>query len=294
MRNEILLKSYQNLIEDNKLIRLATITTIIHSIMFVLYILYQSYFFITTLEWTSWWSLSNFQQYLQLIFGNTSFTIYFIVILIILVVGYFLLPPIAEASLIHYVDSKNKSGSISLTKWFMKFFIMFEYMWLISLFSFFILIVVYSRVYVMWIYSNPLIVMIFVFWFMIIVAVSILLPYTKFLIVLDDMWVMDAIKQSINLSLNNMKLTLRFVYISYLLQLRFILNIFLVLWLPILFIYLAFKFWYDNQEYLRNWIYVIIVLMILLTAYINGIIEAFFTSCWYYVYQEVNKNNLEE
>lgn len=293
MHNEILINSYQNLIEDTKLIRLATITTIIHSIIFVLYVLYQSYFFITSLEWSSS-SFSHFQVYLEFIFWNTSMTVYFISILIILVIWYFLLPPVAEATLIYYIDSKNKSWSLSLSKWFMKFFVMFEYSGLFSLFTFFIFIVAYSRVYVMWIHSNPFVAAIFVIWFLIIVWVSILLPYVKFIIVLENKWVMDAIKESINYTIKNMRLTLRFVYISYLLHLRFLLNILMILWIPAVLIYLSFRFWYDNQDYLRTWIYIVIVLLLLMTAYINGIIEAFFTGCWYQVYQNVKNVTLPD
>lgn len=290
MNEEILIKSYHDMIEDNKLIRLATITTIIHSIIFVLYILYQTYFVVHSLEWTSMW-MENIQRYLQFLFGWNEFTIIFISVIIILVIWYFLLPPIAEASMIYYINSKEKSGTQSLTRWFLKFFAMFEFDSLISLFSFFMFFVAISRVWVMGIGDNPFILAISIMRFMIIIIVSILFPYTKFFIVLENKSVTDSVKASMNMALNNINITLRFVWISYLLYLRFFLNIIFVIWVPAVFIYIAMKFWFDKNDSLKYIIYWVICILIMLSAYINGIIEAFFTTYWYKVYQKLN--NLE-
>lgn len=288
MKEEILSKSYQAILEDTKLIRLATITTIIHSIIFVLYVLYQTYFVIHSLEGKSF-GVENIQNYLKFLFWGDSFTVIFISIVIILVIWYFLLPPIAEASLIYYIDSKEKSWTQSLTKWFLKFFLMFEYDWLISLFNFLIFFVAFGRVYVMDIADNPFVIAIFIIWFLIIMWVSIALPYTKFYIVLENKWVTDSIKASVHLALQNIDITLRFVWISFLLYFRFLLNIIFIIWVPAILIYIVMKFWFDKVEAVKYIMYVVIIVLILLSAYMNGIIEAFFTSFWYRVYKNLTK-----
>jgi hypothetical protein len=58
---------------------------------------------------------------------------------------------------------------------------------------------------------------------------SVLLPYVKFLITLENLSLKDAIKKSIDLATENLGLTFKFVIINYILYLRFVINILLII-----------------------------------------------------------------
>ncbi len=286
MHKNILNEAYHEILEDTKLVKLATITTICHSLIFVCYCFYQTYFVLTSIKWESM-HLWNFQNYLKFLFWSTDYLYYFIWFIIIILIWYFLLPAIAEWSMIHYINSENKSWTSSLWKWFMNFFPMFEYNWLISFFNFFIFIVIISRIYVMDIIDNIFIQTILLIWFIFIVLISILLPYTKFLIVIEWKWVWESIKESIIISFNNMWTTIRFVLVNYLLYIRFLLNILIIIWIPLLIIYILIQFEVWQNNFVKTFIYSIIIFFIIISSYLNWIIEAFFISYWNKVYKMI-------
>lgn len=283
-------EAYQEISNDNKLIRLATLTTIFHSLILVLYILFQTHFVITNLSHTN--INIDLQTYWNLLFWHSWVTIIFVIIGLILIIWYFFLPPIAEWALIHYVASKNKSWTSSLWKWFLKFFPLFEFHWLISLFNFLVFFVAISRLYVIWILFNFFVMSIVIIRLLFIIWVWLLLPYAKFFIVIHNQWVYESIKDSISMAFENFRLTLKFFLISYFLYLRFLINIILIIWLPLIIMYIAIKFGLeDNATYL---IYSVLWIMIILTAYINWIIEAFFVSFWYKVFTYIQSNQSKD
>lgn len=291
-KNKILQYAYEQVSQDNKLIRLATITTFIHSLIFVFYIIYQWYSFITKIEWKDI-DMSAFTQYLQYILTDLkTYLVPLIVIWIILAIWYMFLPPVADGTLIFYINDPEKKWKTAIMKWFFRFFPMFENHGLFSFFNFFVFIVVCMRIYVLgfgtssdyWV-MNIFVVFIMIIRFLVILWVTIFLPYTKFFIILQNKWVRDAIKDSISLAVENIWITFKFVLIGYILYLRFFVNIILILWLPSLLMFLAVQFNYDQSDIIKNSIYVIFAVMIVFSAYINWIIEAFFMTYWYKVFE---------
>jgi hypothetical protein len=300
LKENILKESYNLILEDWKLIKLATFTTIFHSLVFTIYIIYQVFFFIENInKHNSYNESSNdiFQiiiSYIKVITQEKYFILLSLLLIIILLIGYFLLPPISEASLIYYLKTKKIWNAIKAG--FTKFFPMFEYHWLISLFSFLAFFIVLSRIYILDILTNPFVIIVMTLWLIIIILQSILLPYVKFLIVLENLPIKDAVKKSISLALENIELTFKFVIINYLLYLKFVINIILIIWLPI-FILRIISITINNlkeNNFFRYLFYFTIIIGILLTTYINWIIEAFFITYWYKVYEYIsNKNNWE-
>ncbi len=290
-KNKILHYAYEKISQDTKLIRLATVTTFIHSLIFIFIIMYRGYSFVTKLEWGEV-DISQFASYLQyMMIDIKTYIAPIIIIWIILAIWYLLLPPIADATLIFYVNDEKKKWKSSLMKWIMRFFPMFENHWLFSFFNFFIFIIACLRFYIMGVEDftsygimNIFILTILIIRFLVIVGVTIFLPYTKFFIVLQNKSVRDAIRDSINLAVENIGITFKFVLIGYILYLRFFINIILVLWLPALAIYLTVWFGYDQNDTIKDIIYWIFIAMILFSAYINWIIEAFFMTYWYKVF----------
>lgn len=293
MPHKILQSAYHDITEDNKLIVLATITTIFHSLILVIYILYQAYNVITKIEW---WSthLDVLKDYVTYIFWWNYIMYAFIIFAIILVFWYYFFPPIAESSLIYYLSSEKKSWSISLGKWFLKFFPMFELNWLFSFFNIFVFIIAITRFYVLWILNNFFVLTILGMRLLIIFLIAILLPYTKFILLLEE-WkeLFDAMRDSIVLSIQNMWTTFKFVILSYILYIRFIFNIMIIIWIPLLILYVIIKLGIGKQEFIKYIMYISIALVVAFSAYINWIIEAFFINYWYKVYKSI-KNPEEE
>ncbi len=288
MKDEILIQSYNEIIEDDKLIRLTTLMTIFHSLIFVIYILYQTYFIFHQLSW-KWNVTTIILEYIKSLVEHQNFLIIFVILIIILLIGYFLFPPIAEASIIYYLNSKDKKISNSVGKWILKFFPMFELHGILSFFSFLAFVIAISRFYVLWILFHPLVLIITILWLLLIIILSFLTPYVKFIITLEDKKLYPAFVESIKLALSNVGITAKYVLINYLLYIRFIINIILIIGIPLVIIYIFIKFNLLNSNI---WNYIIIwtvIVLTLISAYINWIIEAFFITYWNKVYHKIRE-----
>lgn len=284
--DSIVAKAYDHITEDTKFIRLTTITSFIHSMVFLIYIIY-SVFFVVVEKQGSNIPVGDIFSFVKDLFNGTNFVFRAIWIVVILGIGYFLLPPIAEASMIYYLDNHERKWTLSIGKGFTKFFPLFEYHGIMSLFDPLTFFIFWSRFWVLGLLGNVFVIIILVIWGLIIFFTSVFLPYTRFIIVLEDKKPMDAIKKSMNLALENLRQSVKFALINYVLYLRAIINILIFLGIPALVIYGATQLDISSQWFIRYIIYIIIALLALLTAYINGIVEAFFTTIWYNIYKKM-------
>ena len=99
--------AYEYVSEDTKFVRLTTITTIIHSLIFLVYVMYSVYFVIAERQ-SGGLPIDSALSYIQVILGGSNAIVRLIIVGVILVIGYFLLPPIGEASMIHYLDNQER------------------------------------------------------------------------------------------------------------------------------------------------------------------------------------------
>lgn len=289
MKSEnLLLEAYEQVSEDDRFVRITTATTFLHSIIFLVIVLNNINFFInnTTGKWVQ---ISNILKYTNSLFIESWFTGAFIILLISLAAGYFLLYPIGEATLIYYLDNDQKDSRWSFLKWLNKFFLMFEFIAMngmgFNLLSFWFITM---RIYIAWVLDNPFVITILAIWLIIILFLTFLRPYTKFAIVLEDMEVMQAIWRSIELTTKNISMTVKFVIIWLLLQLRFIVNTALIIGIPIGMIFIATSLDIIDKNIFNPIIYSTIAILFLITAYINGIIEAFFITYRYKLYKKIS------
>lgn len=289
MPNPILLESYNKISEDNKLIRLATVTTIIYSIIFVVYVIYQLYYIVS--EWAAQAETMDIAfEYIQFFMDNIQFAWVIVTLIITLAVWYFLLPPIADWALISYLNNPEKWWKSSIWKWLLNFFPMFEYNSMMSVVNYLIFFIAVTRLWDMGILENTFVQVVILIWAFIIFFSTIFFHYSKFLIIIEWYWPVDAIKKSIALTLENFGITLKFVLMNYFLYIRFLLNIVIIVIIPWIFIWIFYTLWIDDIQIIQYSMYIIFWILILLTAYINWIIEAFFTTYWYKVYKTITKN----
>lgn len=284
--NKAVEEAYWLVSNDTKFVRLTTLTTIIHSIIFLLYVWVSARrVFAANSTNTKW--LWDLLQSIEGLFTSTAVFWWVIGIGIILAIGYFLMPAIWEASLIHYLSAEQKRWSVSLGKWFSSFFPMFEYNGLISFFTLLPYFIVLSRFWMLDLLWNILVIIIMVLWGLIILFAWIFLPFTKYYIVIEDLKPFDAMKKSMSLSLSNLGTATRTAILQYILSIRFIINILLFLGLPLLILYIATAFDITHGWPVATVIIIVSIIVWLLTAYINWIIEAFFITLRYRLFVEI-------
>lgn len=288
MFNNVLTEALSQISEDDKFIRITAITTLIHSLIFVIIVLYNT----NNLVYHFFWQGVQAEKILQYgtdLFINSGIPTIIFTTAIILTIGYFLLYPIGEATMISYLDDEHRHWKKALLRGFNYFFPLFEFHALNGIgFNILSFIFIIGRIWMMGILNSPLIIIILIMRGSIIAAMTVLWPYTKFLIVLEDLNVWDALKKSITMSFNNFSTTLKFVGIGLLLQLRFLINIIILIGAPILLVRGAVEFNIINSIYTTTIIYTTLGGIIILIAYTNAIIEAFFMTYWYKVYKIIS------
>jgi hypothetical protein len=114
-----------------------------------------------------------------------------------------------------------------------KFLQMFEFDAAISFFNIVIFLAAVSRIYIMDIGSNFLIVTLMLIRLSIILMAAFLLPYTRFFIALEDMKFFDAMKQSMQTAIEHFNITIKYIVVDFILHLRFIINIIIVFGVPL-------------------------------------------------------------
>ncbi len=284
----IVAHAYDHITDDTKFIRLTTITTFIHSMIFLVYIMYAVYFVVIERNGSEM-PIGNIVDFVMQLFGGPNMVGRFIAIAVVLAIGYFLLPPIAEASMIYYLDNYERKGTVSLGRGFTKFFPMFEYDGIMTFFNPLIFVIFVSRFWVLGLLDRWLVLIVLIMRWIIIFFTAVFLPYTKFIIVLENASPLEAIKKSVTLALENLRQSVKFALVSYLLYLRAIVNVLIFLGIPWLIIYLATQFDINGQGAVKYVVYGTLIILGLLTAYINGIVEAFFTTIRYNIYRKMKE-----
>ena len=286
MRRTIIKESISYLTEDTKFIRLATMTMFIHSLLFTLYLLY-----LIARYWGDYFGDGDFSQLLEQFVETISFnTGTFIVIGIVwlfLAIGYYLLPPIGEAAMIYYLQDNEKKHMVAFAKWIYKFFPMFEYNAAISLFQLEVIWFAMLRLNNVGILESPLIVVLLIMWWLVAIFVTIFFPYARLLITIEDEDFFPAMKQSMSMAIQNMWITMQFVLVTFALSMRFIVNILIIVGIPLLLIWLGTLLWLNSFPLMQFVMSMIILGLIVLVAYVEWIIEAFFTTCRWNVYRVI-------
>jgi hypothetical protein len=187
MKDSILNLAAHEVAEDPKLIRIATITSFIHSVLTFLYLSYIVSNFIASVGKTDNSFLLLVEEYLGLISLNSASIITLIIAAVILLVGYALLPPVGDAGIISYLDTQQKSVSKAIITGMGHFFQMFEFNAAVSLFNITTFLVLVSRMYMMGILNSAVGIIVVVLWLSLIFLIALFLPYSKQLITLQGL-----------------------------------------------------------------------------------------------------------
>ena len=250
MFRQILSDSVTVLFQNPKLIRLSFLTLVFYSIVRIYFIVYYFNTFLLY-KYESWVQLSD--------------------------------------AFIYVLDKlNNQSAFRSFVRGSGKFFPMLEYSWLSIPFWVFTFCTVMLRLYLMDIFDNIFITIIVgIRWFLVLFA-SVCWSYARIIIALEGCQVFDAIKKSTSLAMNNLGLSVKLMFVELLLMLRFIVIGLLIVGIPVLLIYIAV--WLDviQNSFVETTIRVVAASLLLVIAYLNCIVEAFFLTYWYQAYRKIS------
>ena len=115
--------------------------------------------------------------------------------------------------------------------------------------------------------------------------------YTRYIMTLEGKGAYESVIKSCNLAYKNMKETLKYARIQAALIVNFSLNLFVILLIPIIFIYIAIVFNIIQYPAVKWTVYGIFMLGILFGAYASSMIRAFFAYFWQEIYKNLPKKN---
>ena len=274
MFRQILSDSVTVLFQNPKLIRLSFLTLVFYSIVRIYFIVYYFNTFLLY-KYESWVQLSDAFIYV-LDKLNNQWILRAVIWVVIVLIWYLWFHPIGEASVVSALDNPQQSAFRSFVRGSGKFFPMLEYSWLSIPFWVFTFCTVMLRLYLMDIFDNIFITIIVgIRWFLVLFA-SVCWSYARIIIALEGCQVFDAIKKSTSLAMNNLGLSVKLMFVELLLMLRFIIIGLLIVGIPVLLIYIAV--WLDviQNSFVETTIRVVAASLLLVIAYLNCIVEAFF------------------
>lgn len=293
MTRSLINEALQYIINDHKIIRLSFITSFCHSAVIIL-LLVLNLNNLMVARFSRWVPMGEAIWFILNRFSQHNIVSILIIIIIVLGIGYFLIEPIWQASLIYYIKDKKNSISSALGKGTNEFFPMFEYGALSSSFSVTTYIILVIRIFMLNIVDSVFIQILFGIWGFCILVVAILRPYSKYSIIIEGSSVTDAIKRSWSLALTNLGTTIKFVFLEILLIVRFFINLIVVVGIPVLFMYFASILNILDSGIFGTVLAIIIFWLFVLTTYINAIIEAFFVIYRYKAFERILAEETEQ
>lgn len=286
MFRQILSDSVTVLFQNPKLIRLSFLTLVFYSIVRIYFIVYYFNTFLLY-KYESWVQLSDAFIYV-LDKLNNQWILRAMIWVVIVLIWYLWFHPIGEASVVSALDNPQQSAFRSFVRGSGKFFPMLEYSWLSIPFWVFTFCTVMLRLYLMDIFDNIFITIIVgIRWFLVLFA-SVCWSYARIIIALEGCQVFDAIKKSTSLAMNNLGLSVKLMFVELLLMLRFIVIGLLIVGIPVLLIYIAVWFDVIQNSFVETTIRVVAASLLLVIAYLNCIVEAFFLTYWYQAYRKIS------
>ena len=229
----------------------------------------------------------------ELIASYPKATIFLIVLAAIIFVGYTLTPPTFRGTLIHaLMKIKNYepiTGSFEIGV--RRFFPMFEFGVIVGSFSI-ITVFTESSFILRWWGVNIFFIALPVLLFVMAVGLiaSFLFTYSEYFIVLEDMKIIKAIKESVILVISNLRKTFLVFLLMLLIGVRIILNVILILFVPMGVVFLGAYFATIFSHAIGLVIIGIIALGILLVAsYLMGLFNVFSTAVWVFTYAELTE-----
>ncbi len=286
MLKSLLKNSMEYMKNDQKIIRLTLATSFFHSLIASLLILTN----INTMfakNYENGLYVGRVAEFFVQEINNNHVINRVIGIAIILFIAYSIIYPIGQSAIIYYLNSKKKSIRTALKQGRKDFFPMFEF-WIISvILSPTVFRLVVFKIIISWGLTSWNFFFILL-WFATMSIINCLKVYTRYIMTLEGKWLYDAILKSCDLSLLNLKESFKYIRIQTILIINFSLNLFLILIIPILLIYLAIIFKIIQYPGVKWSVYGLFFLSIVFWSYASSMIRAFFAYFWQEIYNKIS------
>lgn len=234
-------------------------------------------------KWLSIFTL--FQYFIDEITVNHIWWL-IIVLALFITIGYVFLYPMWISAIIHFLNSKKKSISSAMWKWAKDFFTMFELNALAFSFGPYTYMVTTLRLITLDVLDSWFIIWLLILWWIIVLFSSIFWQYAKFIIIDEQIWVFEAIKKSIELTVTNTWITIKGLIMKITVLLLFYFKMIIVAWIPLLLMYflLTTNIINGNHERIIRTLWVIATI---LASYIIAVTQAFFMTFWHKIYKHI-------
>jgi hypothetical protein len=289
-KEDILIPAWKMIENDSKVKKMYFLPWLLSIIFLTALLVYQSIYTYVVIFHQKEKALEVILQFLHS--NYIAETLIFAAIFIIL---YLLFIPIFEWALIRYIAKKDCESKASawecLWVWLYKFLPLFKYWNLFSEFKFIAIINGYLFMirFFEWKYIKELsYVFIFIFLFSIIINLAI--AYAKFIIVLENKKIYEAISKSTKLTILNLRTTFKLYLFMFLLNIRVIINFIVFLSFPVL---IVLTIWFITTQIFLTialvWLGLIFLAFILFLWYLTWVLEVFKNSIWYFAYKKSNE-----
>lgn len=286
MFKKILQSSSQALLSRPKIIRLAFFTLVFFSIVRLYYLVY---YFNTILIWKyeTGVQISDALMYFITTLNEHHAIGTIIVAILIIIIGYLWLYPIGQASVIYALHEPEKSNFSAFSKGLGRFFPMLEYGGLSIPFGLFTFCTVVLRLYLIDVLGNFVVDILIGIRGIMVLFASVFRSYAKVIITLDGVQVFDAIKKSTKVAFLNLGLSIKLMFVEFLLLFRFLITGALIVGIPLGLVYVAVRLNILDNGFVEGMIWIIAGALLLILSYINCIIETFFLTYRYQAYKAI-------
>lgn len=287
MFRNIVKESIYELHSDVKIIRLTFLTSFFHSLIIILVIILDLNSLVAQ-HYENGLYVGKVAQFFVEEISKNHFVSTVLIITISMFILYSVIYPLGQAAIIHYLHEK-KWIRHALQKWLKDFFPMFEFSALsmitspvVFFLTLFKLIIVNEE---LWTRTIGLL----TFRLIALIVINAFKSYTRYCITLENLSLWDSLKRSFHLCRTHFLHSFKFMRIQTILLINFSINLAMVLWIPILIIYLAIKFQATNILAIKLVLYIVFFLLIIVGAYMSSFIRAFFAYYRYKLYKLVTK-----
>lgn len=302
MFKRILVESLKQVAEYPLLVRIAFLTGFVETIGAfwrfgnTFYIILKHNIDISSLQW-------SLGEYLRAIFDvameNITFGTGFF-ILIMGVIGYLFLYPIGHGMMIVYSEYKSgvKAFNIAWKRYF-TITIAQATLWVITLWSWHLL--AFRYFYDWGILGNILIQIFLLLIGTFLLVTSFLYAYANVSTVVDEFsssrpvqQAQEALKNSAKIAMENPFTTIKFLTLSLILQIRFLVTTLFVIGIPAVLIWFLMQIGLIGEDGAVTVVMITAGVLLLASIYINSVVDAFFAVYRYKLYKELRDGPIEE
>jgi len=272
---------------DVNIIRLTFLTSFFHSLIVILVLILNLNSLIAN-RYENGLYVGKLAQFFVEEISKNHFVNVVIIITISLFLLYSIIYPIGQGAIIHYLNEKKWMKS-ALKKWLKDFFPMFEFSAISMVTSPIVFFLTAFKLVIVDEKMGARTIGLLVLRWVGLVVVNVFKSYTRYCITLEDLSLGDSLKRSFHLCKTHFKNSFKFMRVQTILLINFSINLCLVLWIPLLIMYLAIKFQATNVLVIKWILYIVFFFLIVVSAYMSSFIRAFFAYYRYKLYKNVVK-----